>query len=74
MKRGLNTDPVNVSGLDNSKTARKVFCSKKKRVCQVVRDSTTNQFAMLILEISMAEPLRLDLWASGLLLSNFANT
>lgn len=40
----------------------------------MVRDSTTNQFAMLILEISVAEPLRLDLWASGMLFFNFANT
>lgn len=40
----------------------------------MVRDSTTNQFATLILEISVAEPLRLDLWASGMLFFNFANT
>lgn len=40
----------------------------------MVRDSTTNQFAMVILEISMDEQLRLDLWALGLLFSNFSNT
>lgn len=46
----------------------------RKRVYQMVRESTTNQFTMLILEISMSEPLRLDLQAQGLLFSNFANT
>lgn len=38
-----------------------------ERVYQMVTDSTTNQFAVLILEISVSEPLRLDLWVSGLL-------
>lgn len=40
----------------------------------MVTGSTTNQFAVLVLEISMAKPLRLDLWVSGLLFFYFANT
>lgn len=46
----------------------------RKEVYQMVRESTTNQFTMLILKISMSEPLRLDLQAQGLLFSNFPNT
>jgi len=32
MRMRLNTDPVDVSGLDSSETARKVFYSEKKTV------------------------------------------
>lgn len=44
-----------------------------ERVYQMVTDSTTNPFAVLISEISMSGRLRLDLWVLGLLFSFFAN-
>lgn len=79
MKVTVNNDEPWRGGPSPCFWVRKQQNSKKgilicERVYQMVTDSTTNPFAVLISEISMSERLRLDLWVLGLLFSFFANT